>query len=134
MSNENKDLIRQWLELANRQDGDALASLYHEDAVYTSPKGVVEGKDAIHAAFLEIFDRTPNLHTATVTLLGDGDEVALEMIATGTTVKPHPLLPGSKAGVQIENHGVHWFGFRDGKIIKDRAYFDLASMFKKPED
>ena len=25
MSNENKDLIRQWLELANRQDGDALA-------------------------------------------------------------------------------------------------------------
>ena len=88
-------------------------------------------KHAIHAAFLEIFDRTPNLHTATVTLLGDGDEVALEMIATGTTVKPHPLLPGSKAGVKIENHGVHWFGFRDGKIIKDRAYFDLSLMFEQ---
>ena len=134
MSNENKEVIRQWLELANRQDGDALADLYHEDAVYTSPKGVVEGKGAIHAAFLEIFARTPNLHTATVTLVGDGDQVALEMIATGTTVKPHPLLPGSKAGVQIENHGVHWFGIRDGKIFKDRAYFDLNLMFKKSDD
>ena len=134
MSEENKNVIREWLDRANRQDGDALADLYHDEAVYTSPKGVVAGKKAIHAAFLEIFDRTPNLHTATVTLVGDGDQVALEMIATGTTVKPHPLLPGSKAGVKIENHGVHWFGIRDGKIFKDRAYFDLNMMFKEPGD
>ena len=132
MSKKNKEVIREWLERANRQDGDALAELYHDDAVYTSPKGVVEGKKAIHAAFLEIFDRTPDLHTATVTLVGDGEQVALEMIATGKTVKPHPNIPGSKPGLVLENHGVHWFGIRDGKIFKDRAYFDLESMFLPP--
>ena len=50
------------------------------------------------------------------------------------TREPHLHLPGSKAGVKIENHGVYWLGFRDGKIIKDRAYFDLSLMFEQPQD
>ena len=49
------------MEIANSQDGDALASLYHDDGVYASPYGANEGKEPIRAASHQIFDITPDL-------------------------------------------------------------------------
>ena len=130
MSSENVKLIHQWVETANRQDGEALADLYHDDGVYRSPFGSNEGKDSIRAAFLQIFDITPDLITDIINLVADGDQVAIDMVAYGTNVKPHPAVPGSQPGLKLYNHGVHWFKIRDGKIATDTAFYDKSLMFR----
>ena len=78
------------MEIANSQDGDALASLYHDDGVYASPYGANEGKEPIRAASHQIFDITPDLITDIINLVGEGDQVALDMIAHGTNVETPP--------------------------------------------
>lgn len=118
------------MEIANSQDGDALASLYHDDGVYASPYGANEGKEPIRAASHQIFDITPDLITDIINLVGEGDQVALDMIAHGTNVKPHPAVPGSQAGLKLYNHGVHWVKIRDGKIATDTAFYDKSLMFR----
>ena len=67
-----------------------LSSITTMRSIHVSKRGGGRQARRFMPPFLEIFDRTPDLHTATVTLVGDGDQVALEMIATGKTVKPHP--------------------------------------------
>ena len=62
--------------------------------------------------------------------MGEGDQVALDMIAHGTNVKPHPAVPGSQAGLKLYNHGVHWVKIRDGKIATDTAFYDKSLMFR----
>ena len=59
MSGENEKLIRQWVEIANRQDGEALANLYHDDGVYSSPFGANEGKEFNSGSFPSNFRHHP---------------------------------------------------------------------------
>jgi steroid delta-isomerase-like uncharacterized protein len=119
------------VEVANRQDWNAMMELYAEDAVYRSPRGAVSGKEAIRKAFQGLFEVLPDLDTEITNIFGDDDHVAMELIARGTTVKPWPAVPNSVAGKSLKNFGVHIFRFRRDKILTDTAYYDAAEMARQ---
>jgi steroid delta-isomerase-like uncharacterized protein len=125
------DIVRKWVEVANRQDWDGMVELYAEEGTYKSPRGIVTGKEAIRRAFQGLFEVQPNLHTEITNIFGGGDSVAIEIIARGNTVKHWPAVPGSVAGRSMENNAVHIFRFRDGKIVSDTAYYDSAVLARQ---
>jgi steroid delta-isomerase-like uncharacterized protein len=131
MGDRNFDVVRKWVEAANRQDWDGMVELYAEEGTYTSPRGVVAGREAIRVAFRGLFDVLPDLDTEVTNMFGSGDSVAIEIIARGTTAKPWPAVPGSVAGKKMENNGVHVFRFRDGRIVSDRSYYDSGAIARQ---
>lgn len=134
---ENIQTVRTWVEAANRLDWDAskrarvMADLYAEDGVYKSPRGVVEGRENIYKAFTGLFDVIPDLITEIRNLFASADLVALEHTARGTTVKPWPAVAGSLPGRKLENFAAHVFEFRQGKIIRDYSYYDMAEQLRQ---
>ncbi len=53
-----KQLVEKWVDIFNRADADALADLYHEDAINQQvANSPIEGKEAIRAMFRQEFSQ-----------------------------------------------------------------------------
>ena len=63
----------------------------------------------------------PSMDSATMSSesYGDGETIALEVIARGTATRP---FAGREVGEPLDAHEVYIYTFRDGKIADVRAY------------
>ncbi|SFJ33328.1 nuclear transport factor 2 family protein [Celeribacter neptunius] len=106
------DLVSAWVEAFNRGDADALAALYHDDAVnHQVANEPVIGRANIHAMFAKEFAAADM--TCIVEAIHDaGEVVALEWR------DPNGL------------RGCGFFTIRDGKIAFQRGYWDKLSFLK----
>lgn len=76
------------------------------------------GKEALRA-FLEASETVwPDSWAAVRTLVADGDEVAVELVATATHGTERVTQPMAA-----------FFTVRDGLIVRQACYFDLAGLF-----
>ncbi len=58
-----EDITRLFVDFSNAGDADAVASLYHEDAVMAYPPGeVTRGRDAIRALWASVLEHRPTFH------------------------------------------------------------------------
>lgn len=82
-------LAEQWLSAFNRQDLEALLSLYHEQAEHYSPKlkvrkpetrGLIKGRDALRTWWRDSFDRLPTLQYEVIQLTPYENRVFMEYI------------------------------------------------------
>jgi predicted enzyme related to lactoylglutathione lyase/ketosteroid isomerase-like protein len=107
-----KDLVERWVELFNAGDADALAELYHDDAVnHQVAAEPVEGREAIRDMFRREFA------SAEMTCIPDviheaGDVAILEWT--------DPL------GLR----GCGFFTVREGRIALQRGYWDKLSFLR----
>ena len=107
-----KELVLVWVEAFNKADADALASLYHEDAVnhqVTQPP--VEGREAIRAMFAREFAQA-EMVCMVENIYEDGEVAILEW--------RDPL------GLR----GCGFFHVKDGRIAFQRGYWDKLSFLK----
>lgn len=112
MSRSPKDTVLAWVEAFNRGDADALAALYHPDAVnHQVAYGPLEGRENIRRLFQTEFDRATMVCNIE-NLFADGDWAMLEW--------SDPL------GLR----GCGFFNVRDGKIALQRGYFDRLSFYE----
>lgn len=80
-----------WFDAFNNHNLEQLLSLYDEDAAHFSPKlkirqpetqGLVTGKEALRAWWLDAFDRLPTLHYKVTSLTANVDRVFMEYVRT----------------------------------------------------
>lgn len=107
-----KQIVQQWVQAFNNVDVEALANLYHDNAinhqVVTHP---IEGRDAIKAMFQHEFSQAEMVCIAE-NIFEDGEWAILEW--------RDPL------GLR----GCGFFFVKDDKIIFQRGYWDKLSFLK----
>lgn len=84
-----QDIAQLWLKAFNANDLESLLALYAEDAVHYSPKlklrhpetnGLIRGKSALRAWWLDAFERLPQLRYQEQTITANNDRVFMEYL------------------------------------------------------
>ena len=87
MKTTNHTIAKNWLQAFNEHNLENLLALYDENAVHFSPKlkvrhpetnGLIKGKDALHAWWLDAFERLPQLAYHEKTITADEERVFME--------------------------------------------------------
>ena len=107
-----RDLVQSWVEAFNRADADALATLYHTDAInHQVAETPVEGREAIRAMFAAGF-AAADMVCMPENLFEDGEWAILEW--------------SDPKGLR----GCGFFHVVDGRISFQRGYWDKISFLK----
>jgi steroid delta-isomerase-like uncharacterized protein len=129
-----KDL---WTEVETRHNKHDLAgwsSLFATDAVLTDPTGRYEGREAI-LAYLQAGDTAfSETRNETSRLIEEGDTVVAECTWRATHSGPLPMPDGREipaTGRMVEFPVVSVLTVRDGKIVSERDYFDMAAVMSQ---
>ncbi|MCI9480755.1 MAG: nuclear transport factor 2 family protein [Oscillibacter sp.] len=108
-----KEVVFQWVDAFNRQDTEAIAGLYHEDAVnHQVANEPVAGREAIRAMFAAEFAMA-DMTAIVENIFEDGQWAILEW--------KDPL------GLR----GCGFFHVVHGKILFQRGYWDKLSFLKQ---
>jgi taurine dehydrogenase small subunit len=102
----------------NRHDIDALMTFMTGDCVFESSAGPdacgarYSGRDAVRAAFAEVWKTFPDAHWGNARHFVQGDRGVSEWMFTGTRTD----------GTRVEVQGCDLFTFRGGKIAVKNSY------------
>ena len=111
---------------------DAIA-LYADDAEVSDPTGKYKGKSAILAQFKVWHTAFPDAKADVTNQLTEGDQVLTEVTFRGTHTGPLAgamgTTPPTGKRTELSLAIVNWF--RNGKIQRERAYFDLAGLMQQ---
>jgi len=109
---KRKEVIKEWVKLFNNGNANAIADLYHEDAInHQVANEPIEGKKSIKEMFTSEFD-TADMICIVENIFEDGEWVILEW--------KDPL------GLR----GCGFFQIIDQKIKFQRGYWDKLSFLK----
>ena len=103
----------------NRHDADAIMSFMTHDCVFDASAGPevcgtrYAGRDAVRAAFAEVFTTFPDARWSGARHFIQGDRGVSEWTFSGTRAAD---------GARVEVHGCDVFTFRDGKIAIKNSY------------
>ena len=112
MSASPKAVVRSWVDAFNAADVDALAALYHADAVnHQVTYAPLEGRENIRRLFETEFARATMVYHVE-NLFEDGEWAMLEW--------------SDPAGLR----GCGFFHVQDGLIRLQRGYFDRLTFYK----
>jgi steroid delta-isomerase-like uncharacterized protein len=112
------DVLQAFAEAWNRHDADALMSFMTDDCVFHASAGSevcgahYAGREAVRAAFAEVWSTFPDAHWGGARHVVQGDRGFSEWTFTGTATD----------GTRVEVHGCDLFTFRDGKIAVKDSY------------
>ena len=122
MSQIVAEVTTQWLQAFadafNGHDVDALMSFMTNDCVFEASAGPevcgarFEGREAVGAAFADVWATFPDAHWANARHFVCGDRGVSEWVFTGTRGD----------GTRVEVSGCDLFRFRDGKIAIKNSY------------
>lgn len=110
--------LQAFAEAWNRHDVDALMSFMTDDCVFEASAGAqvcgarYVGRDAVRAAYAEVWSVFPDAHWADAHHLVQGDRGVSEWRFTGTKTD----------GSRVEVNGCDLFTFREGKIAVKNSY------------
>ncbi len=119
--------------LANQSTGNVqqLQHDYHEDAIvedslYSQP---IIGREAIMARKSAGFAAVPGVKITVKKRIVHGDQLTVEWVASGTHLRDYPGLPAADRTFSIP--GVTVVVRRDGKIMRESLYYDLAEVYRQ---
>ena len=110
--------LQQFADAWNRHDVDSLMTFMTDDCVFEASAGPdvagtrSVGREAVRAAYAEVFATFPDAHWGNATHFLCGDRGVSEWTFTGTR----------SDGSRVEVHGCDLFRFRDGKIALKNSY------------
>ena len=112
------DFLQAYAEAFNRHDADAIMAFMTEDCVFEASAGPdvcgarYTGRDAVRAAFVEVWTTFPDAHWGDAQYFVHGDRGISEWTFTGTRAD----------GARVEVHGCDLLTFRAGKIALKNSY------------
>ncbi|WP_137920465.1 nuclear transport factor 2 family protein [Hydrogenophaga sp. 2FB] len=112
------EFLQAFADAWNRHDVDALMSFMTEDCVFESSAGPdacgarYVGREAVRAAFSDVWAVFPDAHWADARHCVQGDRGVSEWTFRGTR----------SDGSRVEVHGCDLFTFRAGKILLKNSY------------
>ena len=122
MANANEpvtvETLRAFAAAWNRHDVDAIMALMTDDCAFEASAGPevcgerYSGREAVRAAFVEVWTNFPDAHWGNDRHFVAGDRGVSEWTFTGTRLD----------GARFEVNGCDLFTFRDGKIALKDSY------------
>ena len=126
----NSDLLEHYVERYNAGDLDACMELYAEDAIQWMHDGLFEGRSEIQERLARDLTAFPDAAYTVVSFFEQGEAFADEWTFTGTQNGPFVLPDGTQVpptGKRVEIKGMELVRLRDGKIVVDNLYYDMAA-------
>ena len=118
---DNRAVVTAMVEALNEADIDRFVSYYTDDVdvdiVHRDRH--LEGAQAVRAWIEDAFDALDGFCNDVVGIYGDGDTIALEVIARGTTNRKFARWG---VGEPLDAKEVYVYTFRGDKIARVRAY------------
>ena len=112
------EFLQAFADAWNQHDVGALMTFMTEDCVFEASAGPdvcglrYAGREAVRAAFAEVWATFPDAHWGNARHVVSGDRGVSEWTFTGTKAD----------GTRVEVHGCDLFTFRDGKIALKDSY------------
>ena len=119
MSEENKELIREWYREVNAGNLDAVDEYFPDPQLAA---GIKRGCGAYFVAF-------PDLHTSIEELIAEDDKVFCRAIMTGT--QDGEIKGISPTGRQMSIDTTEVFRVADGKFVSYWCQVDVAGMIRQ---
>ena len=124
-------LQRQMMDAVVARDFATLRDLYHPDYVYWSSDSDEEQKGAdAGVAVAETFTTAfPDMTFEIVQSAEDGDRAIIEFVARGTHQAELEGIPATGRACEIKVCNI--CDIADGKIVREREYWDSATLLKQ---
>jgi len=127
---ENKEIVRRYQEIYNRNDLDALGEVVSENLLTPRimpgiPTGI-EGAKAAHRIMLAGF---PDYQTTIDDLFAEGDKVAARITMSGTNTGSFLGVPPT--GKQVSFTGMYIARIENGKIVEHWGEEDGISLLQQ---
>ena len=118
----NREVVADMVAALNESDVDRFVSHYSDDVtVRMMASGRrMQGNDAVRAWIEDAFDGLDGFSNDVIGIYGDGDTIALEVIARGVANRE---FAGRKAGQPLDANELYVYELTDGKISGVRVYF-----------
>ena len=128
---QNKQVVRQYIEAFNRQDIERLGQLVSSTNQSFQFSGTHSSMDwnrtkQFYAAFWSAF---PDLSAKIEETVAEGDKVAIRVINTGTHKGEFQGIPPTSKKVSFE--GRDFLTLRDGKIVEQQASVDMMGLMQQ---
>ena len=117
----NRAVVAAMVDALNQADIERFASYYTDDVEVDIIRfgRRLKGNRAVGEWIEDAFDALDGFCNDLVGIYGDGEVIALEVIARGTARRP---FAGRSVGEPLDAQEVYIYTFRDGKIADVRAY------------
>ena len=128
MSEENKELVRRFVERFNQQDQDVFEDLLAPDFVDLTPgPGAEPTREGWkqHVSMGE-WSAFPDLHFEIEEQIAEGDRVVNRLVARGTHTSEFMGIPAT--GKEVTGDNVTIFRIAGGKIIERWTIFDALGV------
>jgi steroid delta-isomerase-like uncharacterized protein len=127
VSEENKQIVRQYVEAFNRGDLGALQQLFTPDALIYGVLGW-GGLSEVMPVWQELFEAF-GMQLTVEEIIAEGDRVAVRYTERGTF--NGPFRGNQPTGKSFELVAMEWFILRDGKIHRRWGARDSASQARQ---
>jgi len=123
-----EQLVRDLFAVWGSHDLDRLDALFAADGVYEDvpPQITYRGPEKIKGFLTAIWGWAPDIELNLTSVAVAGDRAVAEWIMTGTQTGPIGPIPAS--GKEFSVRGASVIELRDGKILRNSDYYDLASL------
>ncbi len=130
MATENVNLARRWFEeVWNQRRTETIDELLTDESISHSASGPLRGKqefkDRTHGPFLSAF---PDLQMIVEAVVGDGDEVVVRWVVTGTHGGDGLGFPAT--GRTVSFRGMTWIRISGGKMVEGWDCWNQAGLIQ----
>jgi steroid delta-isomerase-like uncharacterized protein len=128
---QNKQVVRQYIEAFNRQDTERLGQLVSSSNQSFEFSGMHSSMDWNRTQqFLAVFwTAFPDLIAKIEEIVAEGDKVAIRVINTGTHKGDFQGIPPT--GKKVSFEGRDFITLRDGKIVEQQAGVDMMELMQQ---
>ncbi len=128
----SSEIVREYFDALAARDASAPQRFYAADGVgdvhgFTGPMSPPESG----AFFAEVFGAFPDFAFELLDLVGEGDRVVVRWSATGTFAGPGDFQGMQPNGARVAIEGADVLRVRDGKIVRNDAYFNAHDMLRQ---
>jgi len=128
---ENKAIVRKWVEATNKRNLSALDELIAPDFFHpTWQLRGAEGFKQFYAMFLKGF---PDCHETIEDIIAEGDKVWHRFKTTGTHTGEFEFgkITLAPTGKKFTMTGVNFWRIVDGKVVEKEGVYDQLGFFKQ---
>ena len=128
---QNKQVVRQYIEAFNRQDIERLGQLVSSTNQSFQFSGMHSSMDwnRTQQFFAVFWTAFPDLSAKIEEIVAEGDKVAIRVINTGTHKGDFQGIPPT--GKKVSFEGRDFMTLRDGKIVEQQAGVDMMELMQQ---
>lgn len=128
---QHPSLLEEILEAYNTHDVPKIVALYHSEyfGSLLSEEARIAGLDDLSEKLTKLFQAFPDLQLSVEETVTEENRLAVAWIASGTQLGKIMNIPSTKKRLQLKGQTI--LEVRDGKVIRTRHLWDLASMLRQ---